>query len=110
MLHSLEDNHTLIELALVDSDLLGPQMANIVPLIPPDNILIRGYIELGNLLRRNASLKYIGLCVPMYINTYDLEEALQDNHTLEILQLGPHCYEELDDPRIMWMGRIFVIV
>ena len=112
LLHSLEGNHTLekLELFAVDYDYLvrfkrslDPMMAEFgsQQLLPVNPSQVKGDTKLGNVLRKNTSLKYLTLFFQLQ---NDELHDIEDNRTLERLLLPLEFQSEcLFRDRISWV-------
>ena len=113
--HSLEDNHTLEKLQLCgleyDYYIRAMQSQNRMTMQLACKQLsivghrqVEGATNLGNVLRRNTSLKHLTLFLHLCSDElHDIIHSLEDNHTLETLVLPcEYQTEDLPRPRISW--------
>ena len=128
ILHSLEENNTLEKLELTDHDYTNnydhwsyrPRRRSLKPMrtelaseyLPAANPSgIKGGTRLGNFLRRNTSLKHLKLFFRLDDDEVrDMVESMEDNHTLEVLELSEEyrslCSSmSIKEPRISWIRR-----
>ena len=92
ILHSLEDNHTLERLVLVDDHYISSfefflltRPVSTVSLSVPD-LVVKGGIHFSKFLRRNNSLKELIVEMELYKGeVWNILHSLEENHTLEKL-------------------------
>ena len=125
ILHSLEENSTVEKLELTDYDYTNsyhrfyrPERRSLKPIrtelaseyLPAANpSRVKGGTRLGNFLRRNTSLKHLKFFFRLDNDEVrDIVESMEDNHTLEVLELSEE-YQSLcssiKKDRISWIRR-----
>ena len=122
VLHSLEDNHTLEKLVVSLTSHYRSRCRFLKPVttqlasehLPAANpSRVKGGSRLGNFLRKNTSLKHLKLLFELDNDEVrDIVESMEDNHTLEVLELSEE-YQYLymcssmskEEPRISWIRR-----
>ena len=94
ILHSLEENHTLEKLVVFSSaNEYGPLRLLSVSEQSPAIPCVEGGTMFGNFLKSNTSLKELCIEIPLDIDdVHDILHSLEENNTLEKLELTDHDY------------------
>ena len=86
ILYSVEDNHTLEKLVLVDDDYISSFKNESIAVSDRFHSVVEGGTNFSTFIRRNTSLKELELRVPLDKDeVWDVLHSLEDNHTLEKL-------------------------